>query len=87
MTIHLQNKPKCPICKKILDAATAVEHSKLPQEGDVTICIYCCNFLTFDANHNLSLISAEDMIALPDDVRMLLIKTREILERAKKFSL
>lgn len=32
---------KCPVCDRVLDAATSLGERALPRDGDITLCLYC----------------------------------------------
>lgn len=38
----------CPTCKTHLDGASSGESFNQPQQGDLSICIYCGSMLEFD---------------------------------------
>ncbi len=87
MVIHLKNAPICPICKKVLDGALSVEKPDapiMPKKDDILMCCNCLNFLFYDSDCNLHLISPEKMLALPDEVRMLLIRMRADMDNLKE---
>ena len=45
---RLAGNPPCPKCGKVLDAATAVGHDDpLPDPGDLSVCGYCLQPLTW----------------------------------------
>ena len=43
----------CPSCFKLLDATTSLGSEAVPQPGDFTVCIDCCEVLRWDAEMNL----------------------------------
>jgi len=55
MTSVRLNSCECPTCKSILDAATQASEGGpgVPCPGDITICLYCQELLTFDGDLNL----------------------------------
>lgn len=50
----------CPICKKVLDAATCMEGEHKPSPGDVSICLYCQTWLRFTDDLGLRLFIEDD---------------------------
>lgn len=44
---ELKSAPPCPRCGKRLTGAGSVGHDKPPEEGDVTICMFCAMVLVF----------------------------------------
>lgn len=38
----------CPICGKLLDAATSLDGDYTPSEGDLVICISCAGILIYE---------------------------------------
>lgn len=39
---------RCPGCRAVVDAATAIDGSDaVPSAGDVTVCLYCARVLIF----------------------------------------
>jgi hypothetical protein len=57
----------CPFCFKVLDAATSFGAEVVPQVGDFTVCIQCCNVLRFE--DDMSLV-ASALIEIPAHSRM-----------------
>lgn len=51
---------KCPVCTKVLDAATSTTGNHKPGPGDVTICIYCQTWLRFTDDLGLRLFRQDD---------------------------
>ena len=46
---RLPSSPVCPTCDSRLDGATQIEGKAVaPCSGDVSICIYCMEYLEFD---------------------------------------
>ncbi len=72
----------CPVCNTILDGATQVEGKEVePQDGDVSICLYCGTASKFQGD-KLCKLSEEELFNLPMDghTRRILIRAREIWE-------
>lgn len=67
----------CPHCKKVLNAATGIDHGLYPKPGDLTICIGCAECLQFGENLTLIKPSEDTMRALPHDVKVALEKGRK----------
>lgn len=57
----------CGHCGKRLDAASSADGHK-PNEGDLSVCVYCCGVNTFDAQHRLVKLTQEQFDALPPEV-------------------
>ena len=69
----------CPYCGASLDSVTATEKdSTAPQNGDITICTYCVNWLVFD-DEKLRPISEEEIAALPDELFLTLTRSSRML--------
>lgn len=67
---NLKAAPRCPSCSAQLDGWTAAGHDRAPRPGCLTVCFYCAAPLRFgDGLLVLEPLSAEDLAALPDDVR------------------
>lgn len=67
----------CPICARILDAATgvALEPGAVaePAAGDITCCAYCGAVLVFEAS-GFRLAATEDLAAIDPDLRRLVLE-------------
>ena len=67
---QLKTKPYCPNCSTVLDGWTHLKEEQ-PEEGDITVCLYCSSVLEFDKKMMLKLASANtlekcDFIELQD---------------------
>ncbi len=83
MSLQLENKPICPVCKKILDGVSLLNNPDepvMPKKDDISICVYCFNFLIFDSKNNYHLATSEEIMKWPDDVRINLVRIRDGLE-------
>ena len=81
MTTRLPNKPHCPVCRKMLDAASALDGSNDgPTPGDVTICINCGMVLKFTKTLGLT-------VATPQDVDQLSYEQAVQIAKAQQFIL
>jgi hypothetical protein len=71
--VELQSKPRCPQCLELLDGASEMRwddiHVNSPRPGDVTICIYCGEVLSFDDLLQLVKISADHSALLTAEQR------------------
>ena len=49
---HRMNPTPCPFCGKPLDAASPTEGSndRQPSDGDLSMCIYCGEWIVFNAD-------------------------------------
>jgi hypothetical protein len=72
----------CPECGRALSAATHMESAAMPSPGDVSICLYCGEFLEYDVLLHT--------VRLSDKVRQDLIEKQPeeweyMLEMQRKF--
>jgi hypothetical protein len=68
----LMPRSNCPMCHKSVDAATAAEGILVrPNPGDISICFYCGEVLTFDPQMQLVPCDLNGMLALTEDQRQL----------------
>jgi len=79
----------CPNCQKLLDAAIAVGGSGSPRSGDVTVCVYCGALLSFGVGLRLRVLTWDEVLALPLDVRQRLAVVQQVAaefqaERARR---
>jgi len=69
MEIETHRPPgfSCPVkgCGKMLDAATGGKEP--PKPGDITVCAYCINWLVFDPEMKLTLITEDEIVELDND--------------------
>jgi hypothetical protein len=81
----------CPVCAKGLTGATAVpcdgtrrrEIARQPKRGMVSMCMYCRSFLRFVGRNQqlrVRLLSEEEIGALPDPVRNMLLRSRIVIK-------
>jgi len=70
----------CPLCFKLIDAATNIETKRAPEPGDVTICVYCSSWLIFNDDMTLRAASRQDIDDLPKDFVYRLIQATKALE-------
>ena len=61
---RLKNKPLCPVCANILDAAGAMRGEASPRPGDFTLCLKCATILCFTAEMNLAVATEDEMAEL-----------------------
>ena len=50
--VNMRPSP-CPVCGRVLDAASMVGGEGRPKPGDFTVCMYCSSILRFDGNLSL----------------------------------
>ena len=55
----LASKPECPHCKTTLNGFTDPIGNRVPKAEDVTMCLYCGEFLQFNDNMKLEPLSEE----------------------------
>lgn len=78
-------KSFCPVCKNALDAVTDFEgHDQLPQEGDVSFCMYCFELLQFRKDLTLEKLDIDE---LDTDERNDILCSLEELRRQMKATL
>lgn len=66
------NKINCPTCDSLIDGVTGISHYRTPKGGDLTVCIYCGEFLAFSKkgdDFSFNVLSDDDFIDLPLQVR------------------
>jgi len=75
----------CPVCGHILNAATATDAvPQAPEPGDVTICIDCVAFITWDKDMKMRRLSDEERLQIArnePDVYRTLISTAANIRR------
>lgn len=74
MTSHPLTKAS-PCCGRKIDAATGIGHDHRPRPGDLSICIYCMAWLTFDRHGNPRRMTQAEIDGLDET-------DREVLRRA-----
>jgi transcription initiation factor IIE alpha subunit len=57
----------CPACGKRLSAATGIKEDAVPNSGDISICVYCGEYLVFDDNLHSRSMSQEEFDSLDDE--------------------
>lgn len=68
--------PACPSCKATLDGHVPHGAARPPQPGDLTACFQCSAPLLFGEGLVLRLLTAEELAALPPEVRAQLERAR-----------
>lgn len=63
--------PEAPCCGKQLDAMTAVHGDSVPEEGDLTVCIYCYAWLILESGA-LRRMRGDEVIALDNKTHLLM---------------
>jgi hypothetical protein len=59
---------RCPICSKILTASTSASKTpRAPASGDLTVCIDCLTWLTYNDDMTLRTISQKDIDDMSDE--------------------
>lgn len=86
---HSMNSTKvpddvCPTCEHKIDAATPANGVSIPSPGDITICCYCGEFLTYDESMKHLKLSVEDFVELDLDTRNMLSKARQSINHRNK---
>lgn len=63
MADHRTPPVQCPQCKALLDAAASMDegNTEPPDEGDITVCIYCGAVLMWEFNMQLTLLTEEEL--------------------------
>lgn len=56
-------------CGQKLDLATAFRHDRLPEPGDLLMCVHCLLVHRFNAALELEALTADEFEALPREVR------------------
>lgn len=78
-------KDFCPNCHSECDTATAaVEEEVVPVPGDVSICLYCGEFLQFSDDMALVSLSDEEWQELDDNTQYVLLNARRIPNEMKE---
>ncbi len=80
----MRGAPTCPKCGALLDGATYVgEEQRIPNPGDLSVCIYCGTVTQFAENADGELIleelSAEEFSNLPIEVQNKMIVFRQMI--------
>lgn len=66
--VHTRTKMSlCPSCGKPLDCATALDGNSKPKFGDVSVCLYCGEILSFGLGLVLQPLTDEQMIEVAGD--------------------
>lgn len=81
-TFGLNYSPKCPQCKKILNAASG-DHDIAPEEGDFTVCAYCASPLIFKGK-GLYFVTDNDFETMRPKTRQNLHVSIELVKKIKK---
>lgn len=77
----LEVTPHCPECGQKLDGATAIDCEATPKPGDITMCAYCCAFLTYTDDMALRLLTELEIYALDAHAKAVLIEMRKRMNK------
>lgn len=87
MTTRLPNKSPCPVCRKMLDAASALDGSNDgPTPGDVTVCINCGMVLKFTQTLGLAIATPQDVNELSYEQAVQIAKAQQFILRQHAIS-
>ena len=75
---------KCPKCGQVLDATVNMLGDEAPEPGNLSVCAHCTAYLVFNDDLTQRLMSDEEFIALPYDIRHKLFIAREVFLSHKK---
>ena len=61
----------CPNCNEKLNGRSEVGNTgRPPEKDDITMCVYCKQILTFNADLSLRKLSKEEFDSLPFDIKL-----------------
>jgi hypothetical protein len=63
---RLAGRPTCPSCGTVLDGFTGIGNEHVPQDGDVSFCVYCGQPLVVSGEQWAKLYGKELVEALRD---------------------
>jgi hypothetical protein len=78
----------CPTCQKPMDRASVADpkdSGHAPVEGDLTVCLFCGQILTFGPDLTLTPLPPEDFSLLDIDTRNQLIKAIDTIKHLENF--
>ena len=76
----------CPVCGAKSNAHEPIGNTEAvaPQDGDVSMCVYCTAFLRFENNlSGLRLLTADEIADLDAHMRALLVRARRFFKAAQ----
>lgn len=68
--MKLEVKDSCPACDHFIDAATDAFGEAKPSAGDLSVCMYCGAYLTFNADLTVAELSTDAFVELPLENRI-----------------
>ena len=69
---RLTGAPRCPngACRELIDGASGVGHDRQPEDGDLTVCIFCAQISEFRVAKNGAVsLQARSLASLEDKER------------------
>lgn len=72
----------CPVCRTVL-AFDPRYPNNTPQPGSVTVCAHCASFIRLTQLDGWRLLTEDELLEMPDEVRMDLARTRREIERRR----
>lgn len=77
---HLTKPLDCPCCHAHLNAATGLTGAFAPAPGDLSVCFDCASFLVWNSDSDFRLITPDEWVELPLEVRHMMEATRRAIQ-------
>lgn len=77
---RLINEPQCPKCRAKLDGASGIDYEDRPEDGDVSVCVYCYALLVYTPELDLRQLTLDEYTALSEDVKDTLANAQAMLK-------
>jgi hypothetical protein len=74
----------CPHCNNPVDVATSYEDTtSIPVPGDVSVCYHCTEFLIYESDMALGLLSRDEFYNLDEETQKILVGARQAIQQVK----
>lgn len=76
----VETQAACPSCGKMLSGATNIDGKQhAPNPGDLSICGYCGQMLTFDDSRRPRALTQQEFLELPDEKALFMIRAQKLI--------
>lgn len=83
MNTHTHVSMECPACGHVLTAASNITGECAPKPCDVSICVHCAQYLMFDSEPPLRIMTDREFEALGDTQQAMLLSVRRLIRERR----
>lgn len=76
----------CPTCGNELNAASSTTGTRSPRPGDISVCIHCGAFLSYQPDITLKLLTEEELVEISAEDPEAIITLNRVREAVRKYN-